>query len=75
MVGTYCATLHGGPRHGEQVQLQPGQSVIRLVRPVGSLLILPDSGDGPPHALGTREGIYTPVAGCPGQFEWDGWER
>jgi hypothetical protein len=67
--------LHGGPMHGKKIELENGQDHFHVAEPVQ----LPEdfyAGGGPDPAITEvpfREGMYSQVAGCPEDYEWDGW--
>lgn len=64
-------TLWGGPRHGERVMLRDGQIDVQVFRAPspGALAAEAESVVVP-----EQRGTYTPVAGEPNSFEWDGWQ-
>lgn len=70
------AKLHGGPNHGGQVTLQPGQTLVYVLRArPGSLERARDPEATPIDAeIDTQTGVYSPVSGSPGDYEWDGWK-
>lgn len=63
--------LHGGPRHGEEVVLPTGSHTIKIEQPVFHQY----SEEEEPELVQVREGFYTPVAGYPQDWEWDGWRE
>lgn len=62
--------LHGGPWHGQQIEVPSDQDHFHIVGPA-----TPPVEPAPDDPVVLKEGTYSQVAG-PGNlhdFEWDGW--
>ncbi len=72
--------LNGGPWHGKTIAIEDGRDHVHILQPVEDALreaitkeITAEEAQQGLQRVPIKEGMYSQVRGCPGEYEWDGW--